>query len=167
LSHATELAAKAETSGRTLEDYFADDANIKVTKTDPFAYLTIGEVSRDSRQVQSFRLSAPEGLVAAGPELMETIFTLNDQQVEAALNHPHTIAYVVRIVEHQDSEAELRQAFLSESDNWYGIPAMARDRAKIAVRVLMDDMLKSANVDWQRPPDITLREEEAEATEEG
>ena len=128
-------------------------SRLSVVKTDPFAYLTIGSVSRDTQQVQSFRLSEPEGIVAAGPEFMEKVFNLKEGEVGAAPNHDHSIAYVVRIAEHQNTPAELPQAFLSEADTWYGVPAMARGRAQSAVRVVLADMLESAGVKWERDAD--------------
>ena len=134
IKRAEELAKKAQTSGASLEDAFADDKSLKIVKTDPFAYLTVGTVSRDSQQVDSFRLSEPKEIVAAGPEFMEKVFNLKEGEVAAAPNHDRSIAYVVRIAEHQNTPAELRQAFLSEADSWYGIVAMSRGRTQSTVR---------------------------------
>jgi hypothetical protein len=153
LARAKDLAKKAQDSGSSLEVYFESDRDVKVIKTDPFAFLTVGNISRDTQQVQSFRLSEPDGIVAAGPEFMQTVFNLGEGDVGAVLNHDHTQAYVVRIAEHLDTPAKLQQDFLAEADNWYGIPAMGREHAQIAVRVLLEDLLKSANVDWKRTPD--------------
>ncbi|MEX2091407.1 MAG: hypothetical protein WD971_01955, partial [Pirellulales bacterium] len=93
LKRAEDLAKQAQYKGGTLADAFADDSSIKIAKTDPFAYLTIGTVSRDTQQVQSFRLSEPDGIVAAGPKFMEKVFNLKDGEVAAAPNHDNSIVY--------------------------------------------------------------------------
>jgi hypothetical protein len=159
IKRAEELAKKAQTSGASLEDVLADDRSLKVFKTDPFAYLTVGSVSRESQQVDSFRLSEPKEIVAAGPEFMDKVFGLKEGEVAAAPNHDRSIAYVVRIAEHQSTPAELRQAFLSEADSWYGIYAMSRGRSQSIVRQMIDATLKSSGVEWDRPADVPMREE--------
>ena len=159
LKHAEELAKQAQTAGKSLEDTFSDDKKVKITKTDPFAWLTPGSVSRDTQQLQSFRLAQPEGIVAAGPELLQKVFTLGDGDVGAALNHDHSIAYVLRIAEHQDTPAELRQTFLSEADQWYGAPAWARAHSGQIVASMVDDLYKSAGIVWDRKADESLARE--------
>jgi len=133
---------------------------LAIVKTDPFAFFTIGNVSRDTQQVQSFRLSEPDGIVAAGPEFMEKVFELKDGQVAAAPNHNDTISYVVKIAEHQNTPAELQQAFLSEDYNWYGVPVMTRGHFQTALNALIGDVLKSHDVTWERPADQIIRPEE-------
>jgi hypothetical protein len=167
LKRAEELAKKAQDAGGSLTDAIAGDASLKIIKTDPFAFFTIGNVSRDTQQVQSFRLSEPDGIAAAGPEFMEKVFALKEGEVAAAPNHDHTIAYVAKIAEHQDTLPELQQAFLGEDYNWYGVPAMARGHFISARSVVISDMFKSYDVDWVRDPDQIIRPEaeaEGEAT---
>jgi hypothetical protein len=156
---AEELAKKAQETGASLTDTFVDDPNVKVVKTDPFSFLTVGTVSRDTQQVESFRLSEPEGIIAAGPEFMEKVFGLKEGEVAAAPNHDDSVVYIVKIAEHQNSPAELQQAFLAEADTWYGIGAMSRGRAQTAVRVMLAEMVEDAGVDWLRDPDVPLQEE--------
>jgi hypothetical protein len=153
LKHAQDLAKQAQTAGKSLEDALADDKKVKITKTDPFAWLTPGSVSRDTQQLQSFRLGQPEGIVAAGPELLEKVFSLGEGEVGAALNHDHSIAYVLKVAEHQDTPAELRQTFLSEADQWYGAPAWARAHSGQVVSDVMTDMYSAAGIDWDRKAD--------------
>jgi hypothetical protein len=153
LKHAEELAAKAKTSGQPLAEVLADEKNVTVTKTDPFAWLTAGSVSPDTQMLNPFRLSQPEGIVAAGPALLRKIFTLGDGGVGAEMNNDHTIAYVLRISEHQDTPAELKQAFLAEADRWYGLPAWARDHHGRLMQDLESSLLESEDVQWKRPAD--------------
>jgi hypothetical protein len=153
LKHAEELAAKAKTSGQPLAEVLADEKNVTVTKTDPFAWLTAGSVSPDTQMLNPFRLSQPEGIVAVGPTLLRKVFTLGDGDVGAELNNDHTIAYVLRIAEHQDTPAELKQAFLAEADRWYGLPAWARDHHGRMMQDLESSLLESEDVKWERPAD--------------
>jgi hypothetical protein len=157
LKQAKELAAKAKTSGQPLADALADEKNVTVSKTDPFSWLTAGSVSPDTQMLNPFRLSQPEGVVAAGPELLRKVFTLPDGDVGAELNNDHTVAYVLRIAEHQDTPAELKQAFLSEADRWYGLPAWARDHHDRLMQDLASSLLASEDVKWERPADEPAR----------
>lgn len=158
LEAAEEAATKAQTAGAWLADYFADDRDVEVVRTDPFSFLTIGSVSPRG-QVTSFRLSEPDGIVAAGPAFMQEAFELEDGKVGAVLNHDHTIAYVVRPIEHQDSQEALREAFLSEANQWYGLSIMSNAHKQLAARVLISNLLASVGLDWQRTPDEIIRDE--------
>jgi hypothetical protein len=151
--------AKQAQSAESLDEFFAGDDDVAVTKTDLFSRYTAGTVSRQTGEVQSFRLSKPEGIEGADFDVMETTFSLGEGEVGAVLNHDHSIVYLLRIVEHEQTPAELRQAFLSEADRWYGLPAMSRAHSQTAVRVLLADMLQSAGVQWERPPDQPYRDE--------
>jgi hypothetical protein len=153
LKHAEEVAKKAQASGTWLADYFADNKEIHVARTDPFAWLTIGSVSPRTGMVDSFRLSQPDGIVAAGPDFMREAFALHGSEVGAVLNHDHTIAYVLRVVEHQNTEAELREAYLSEADQWFGLAVMSQGHMQQAARTLIGNLLTSAHLKWERTPD--------------
>ena len=124
LKRAEELAKKAQDAGGSLTDAIAGDESLKIVKTDPFAFFTIGNVSRDTQQVQSFRLSEPDGIVAAGPEFMEKVFALKEGEVAAAPNHDHSIAYVAKIAEHQNT---LRRAAAGLSRGRLQLVRRARD----------------------------------------
>lgn len=160
LKRAEELAKAANDKGGSITDAIAGDSALKVVKTDPFAFFTVGTVSRETQQVQSFRLSEPDGIVAGGPEFMEKVFDLKDGEVGAAANHDDSVSYVVKIANHQNSLDELRQDFLKEDYAWYGIPAMARGHYQTALRVLVADFMQSADVDWERDPDQVIQQTE-------
>lgn len=153
--HAQEVAKKAEEAKTPLPQFFADDTSVKVTRTDPFAELTGGEVGFANGQLQQqpFRLSQPEGLTAAGPEFIRKIFELKDGQVMAMLNHDHTIAYVVRLVEHQMPVNELRTAYLGEANSWPGIDNMSRGHMQELWGSLQNDIVAGSNLKWERDPD--------------
>jgi len=167
LKKAEDLAKAANDKGGSLADAIAGDSALSVIKTNPFAFFTVGSIIPETQQVRSFRLSEPDGIVAGGPEFMEVVFNLKDGAVGAAPNHNKSVAYVVKIADHQNTPAELQQAFLGEDFAWYGVPAMSRGHYETALRVLVSDMMKSAHVEWERDPDqlIQQTEEESEETE--
>ncbi|MEX2315773.1 MAG: hypothetical protein WD669_01385 [Pirellulales bacterium] len=155
LARAEELAKKAEASGGPLGEFFGNDPTVKIVRTDPFAWLTGGEVALVDRQLQRrpYRLSEPDGIVAAGPEFMNKVFDLDDRQAAAVLNHDHSIAYVVRIVEHSNTEDKLREMYLGEADRWPGASTMIGQHAQAANQALVQSVLKAAGLERDRPLD--------------
>lgn len=153
--HAEELAKKIEESKQPLTTYFADNPEIKVVRTDLFSELTggaIGIVNGRFAQ-QPYRLSQPDGIVAPGPSFMKDVFSLKDGDVGAALNNDHTLAYVIRLVEHQPPLADLQSAYLAEAGTWTGLMPMIQGHFQEVARQLAEDVTTNANVDWKRPPD--------------
>ncbi len=162
--HAQELAKKAQEAKEPLPAFFADDPSIKVVRTDAFSELTGGDVGVVGGQLQQapFRLSQPDGIVAPGLDFMKQVFQLKDGQVTAVLNHDHTVAYVVRLVEHQPPMNELHTEYLSEANTWPGLNNMMRDRMQELWTTVQNDILASAHVDWKRKADETEQPESRE-----
>lgn len=158
LKDAEKLAKDANESGASLTDFFANKPDVKVVTTDPFSELTRGDVPSQF-DYQRFRLSQPDGLVAPGLDFFNEAFDLNVGEVGAALNHPHTVAYVIRMVEHQSSPEELRTAFLAEANTWDGLPAMMERHVIEAQNALVTD-LAGGQLDWKRNPDQITRNDE-------
>jgi hypothetical protein len=152
---AEKQAKAAQESGTPLADFFADKPNVQVVKTDPFSELTRGDVP-DQFGMPRYRLSQPDGIVAAGPDFMKKVFELKDGEVGVALNHDHSIAYVIRVVEHFDSEDELRTAYLTDAATWDGLPSMTQEHVARAQQMLVAD-LSGGPLDWKRPPDQIRR----------
>jgi hypothetical protein len=157
LKDAEKQAKAANESTTSLTDFFAGKPDVEVVKVDPFSELTRGDVP-DQSGVQRFRLSQPDGLVTPGPEFFKRTFELKDGEVGAALNNDHTIAYVIRLVEHQNSQDELRTAYLSEAGNWDGLLAMMERRLGQSQQALVDD-LSGGSLDWKRDPDPIGKDE--------
>ena len=130
-----------------------------MVRTDPFSWLTGGEVSRITGEQQPLRLSEPEGIVAAGPEFMAYVFDLEDGKAGATLNHDHSIAYVVRVADHQLSPDALRTAYLAEANTWPALGSMIGARMRSASERLLGDVTSAADVKWQRPHDQISEEE--------
>ncbi|MEQ8210578.1 MAG: hypothetical protein RH917_12180 [Lacipirellulaceae bacterium] len=115
-ARAEELAAEWNKSQPTFFEFF-NDKEIKVETTDPFAWLSFPP---NAAGRAAPRLTEAPGLENAGVELMETIFSLDDEQAEAALNHDKSIAYVVKIHRRESTKEQLRTTFLNEADSWLG-----------------------------------------------
>jgi hypothetical protein len=157
LKKAEEFAKAASEKGGSLTDFFAGMENSPVAaddikETDAFAYLTIGRIAPNSRQVP-LQMSQPEPLVAAGPELLQGVFDLKPGQVGAELNHDRSIAYVLRIAERIGSEEELRREFLRDGDRWLGAEALNTQRARTKVMALVGNLLEESGLEWERTPD--------------
>ncbi|HEX5470807.1 MAG TPA: hypothetical protein VFW73_02920, partial [Lacipirellulaceae bacterium] len=160
--HAEELAKKAQESKQPLTKFFADNKDVKVVRTDPFSELTGGEVSPVTNQVQPLRISQPDGLIAIGPEFLQRVFELKSGEVAVIMNHDNSIAYIVRIVEHQMPLQELHTAYLAEANSWLGENALAQmHRAELATS-LESDVISRANLQWNRAPDKKGLEEGGE-----
>lgn len=152
LAKAKELATKAQTAGGSLTNVLGDEKSVDVVESDPFARLTIGNVSPTTGAVQ-LRISTPKPLVDAGPEFLDEVFKLDEGEVGAVLNHDKSIAYITRIQRHLESDEELRQAFLSEGDRWFGLQTMTQARMQSAAASLVSDLLGKSELEWKRNPD--------------
>jgi hypothetical protein len=157
--YAKEQATKAKESGKPLAEFFTGGLVGNVVRTDPFALYTGGDVAYATRQLEPFRLSEPDGIVAAGPEFMDKVFQLKPGEVTAVLNHDHSIAYVVRLVEHQYPPEELHTAYLAEAGIWPGMQIMATDRFQRLQRNLAAELVGSS-LKWERTPDQIVQDEE-------
>lgn len=116
LARAQELAAQWNKDQPTFYEFF-NDKEIKVETTDPFAWLSFPP---DAAGRVAPRLTEAPGLQNAGMELMEIIFSLDDEQAGAALNHDKSVAYVVKVHRRDSTKEQLRKTFLNEADSWLG-----------------------------------------------
>jgi hypothetical protein len=157
---AKELAAKAQEAKKPLTEVFADEKNLRVVRTDAFSELTSGDVAVSGGQTPRLRLSQPDGIVAPGPLFMQRVFTLKDGQVDALLNHDHSIAYVVRIVEHQPAAADLRSMFVAEANSWSRPSSLNQSHMQELVDQMREDVLGRSNLTWDREPDKLTKDQQ-------
>jgi hypothetical protein len=155
---ADEVAKKVQDAGSPLADYFADDASVKVIRTDSFSEITAGDVPLLAGG--QYRFSAPEGIVAAGPEFLRGVFNLEEGEATALFNHDQSIVYVVRIAAHEHQQDKLREMYLAEASTWPGLRMMESSHARDAEMVLIDSIWTSAGVEEVRPLDPPEVEEE-------
>lgn len=163
--HAEEFAKKAEEAKTPLSNFFADNKSIKVVRTDPFTMETGGDVGMVGGQIQQqpYRPSQPGEIVAAGPDFVSRVFDLKDGQVAVIPNNDHSISYVVRVVEHQPSLAELRNAYMTDAYSWQGENLMTMRRRQEVASNLEQDIEVSNNLKWDRPADQTKSEQRDES----
>jgi hypothetical protein len=166
LKDAEKQAAAAEKQGSSLTDFYAQKPAIEVERVDPFSYYTRGDVPDRFDMAQRFRLSQPDGIVAAGPELLDKVFALEQGEVGAALNHDHSIAYVIRVVEHQDSPETLRTAYLAEANTWDGLQAMTEQHVGQSRAAIVANIAGADGIDWKRDPDKLRDDAETEGAAE-
>ncbi|HJQ79050.1 MAG TPA: hypothetical protein VJ828_03800 [Lacipirellulaceae bacterium] len=158
---ATNEAKKAQEAGRPLGEFFSPGGVMgEVVRTDPFAMYTGGEIAYATRTIEPFRLSEPDGIVAAGPAFMDKVFEMKVGDVAAVMNHDRSIAYVVRLVEHAMPPEELRTAYLAEAAIWPGRQIMETDRFLRTRELVATDVLESSGLKWERTPDELLEDEE-------
>jgi hypothetical protein len=152
---AEELAEKAEAAKGPLSQALADNPSLEVIRTDPFSRLTGGDVVLigGQPQLQPFRLSEPTGIVAAGQQFMDTVFGLKEGEVGSVLNHDRSIAYVVRVIEHQQTPDALHDAYLAEANIWPGLGIMMNEHRQLGTELLAADIFASRAVNWERDPD--------------
>jgi hypothetical protein len=164
---ATDEAKKAQEAGTPLGEFFSGGGVVgEVVRTDPFAMYTGGDIAYATRTIEPFRLSEPDGIIAAGPAFMEKVFKMKIGDVAAVMNHDRSIAYIVRLVEHALPTEELRSAYLAEAGIWPGRQILESDRFMRSRDLVASDVLESAGLDWVRTPDQVLDEDETQDEEE-
>lgn len=151
LAEAEKLAKEAEEKGMPLSALFAEEDNRGSFETNPFSFLMVGGVSQEG-EVQ-LQLSQPNQVIAAGPDLLKNAFELGTEEVGAALNHDHSIAYLMRVASHLESDDALRARFIQEGETWYGLPAMMRARIGRAAKELYKTLGEESDVQWVREVD--------------
>jgi hypothetical protein len=87
---------------------------------------------------------------------------LNEGKVVSVLNHDHSIAYVVRVVEHQQTPDALHDAYLAEANIWPGLGIMLNEHQQLGTQLLAADIFASRAVNWERDPDLQAQPEEEE-----
>jgi hypothetical protein len=148
--HAADVAKKAQVASGTLADYFVNDMNVKVVKTDKFSELTSGDLPLQGGQLQ---WSQPEGLVAVGPRLLAAVFDLNDGDVGSAMNHDRSIAYVFRVAEHEMPEDKLREMYLAEANTWPAFLSMQETHKQTAMAILTQSVFDAVELERVRALD--------------
>ena len=145
------LAEKVRNSNQTLKEALP---NHEVTLTAPFSWMTHGSVPLATSQAPP-RLSEVTGVEMPGAEFMRAVFQLPEGQTGVAMNRSKTVAYVVRVVKLEPTAEALKVIF--EADSQAGAyytkyaPMAAEDRNQM-VQAWRDSLIKSAGLEWERPP---------------
>lgn len=95
-------------------------------------------------------LSEVDNVEDAGPEFMEAVFSLNDNDVTTAFNNPKTVCYVIRAVTVSPPRAQLYQTFLVDPFPMYMQYGTA-DAERLA-RGSVQSLLAQSGLKWIREP---------------
>ena len=144
---AEKLAAQAREADKPLSEVFAGRSDITVTKTPPFSWMTRGAVPAMSSPRPRPRLSEVKGVELAGVDFMRAVFDMQPGDIGVAINHPQTVAYVVRMVEDNPTENSLWEQF--EIDPYDSYREMAGDDQYQTVQAWMDELKASAGLKWE------------------
>lgn len=146
---AAELGNEARKAGLSLAHTFVDRPNIDVISTRPFSWMTHGNVPLRTARTPP-RLSEVTGIEMAGHDFMRSVFELNKGQIGVAMNHPQTIAYVIRVAEINPLEATLWAQF--EVDNYATYMDVAGADQGQMLQAWHDELKTAAGLEWVRPP---------------
>jgi hypothetical protein len=124
---AEKIAAEAKDKN-TLKE--ALPAEAMVLKPAPFSWLTGGAFTPSMGARVS--LSQVEGIELAGPVFMEAVSRLKLGDTGVAINHSHSRLYVVRLLEQEPSEEELRERFLESGSSMAVRSAEGQDVGRLA-----------------------------------
>lgn len=150
LEAAQAKAAEAAESGQPLVDFFGDDSGVSVIETEPFSRMFQG-LPDPRTGLPTMQLGQPAAVTAAGPDFMEAVF--DNEKAAAALNHDHTIAYVVRVKSHSETAEELQKGYLESGGRWLGQPVMDAERGKALGAAFASQLVGEEGLDWRRTPD--------------
>lgn len=159
LKRAEEYATQARGANKTLKEVFGSQENLAVTETPWFSWLSTGNVPFGPSAGQP-QISGVEGATNVGTSFMETVFSLAPGELGVAMNHPQTVAYVVRLGEFEQGLDQLRQDFAVEPPARYmlvGLPIQQLTYTK-----WLQDLNASARVKWIRPADAAVQRRASE-----
>jgi hypothetical protein len=154
--HADELAKKIEAAGSSLADHFAAEPAVKVIRTEPFSQLTMGDIPLSGG---NFRFSEPEGLGPVGPAFLQTVFDLEPGGATSALNHDHSVAYLIRLAERVQPEEKLREMYLAEAETWPGVGIKRAQRRQVANQQFYESLRMISGVEEVRKLDVLETDE--------
>ena len=150
LAKAEQLAQEAQEAAGSLADFFAEKG-YEVVTTDLFSWLTFGSTPMEMRRGPQLGEAPP--LTAVGPDFMSQAFKLQPNQVVGLLNYDQSNAYVIRLDRRARTEDELRAAFLSEANNWFGGQIMMNARWQRAQRKLMAQLTDRIGLNLEKLED--------------
>ena len=82
---------------------------------------------------------------------MQAVFHLKTGEVGVAMNHPETIAYVVRVVSHGRTLSQLHNNFLLTSTP--SVSQVSQINSQNIFLSLIRDLETASNLHWNYPPD--------------
>jgi hypothetical protein len=136
---AKELAAEIQKSNTPFDQFFFADRGFEVVKeTALFSWLSYPTGRAGFGQLPG--LSDVPELKGVGPQFMETVFGLSENETVGLLNYDQSAAYVVRLARKQWSDDDLKKLFLEESEAWPGGRDMLFKHASVFNSAVENDM---------------------------
>lgn len=145
---AERLADEARQAQQSLKQVFAS-RGMKVVEPEPFTWLTFGYLPPPLNTMEA-RLSSVSGIEAPGEEFMAAVFSLEPGGVGAALNHPQTVAYVVRVVEFLPAWDVLWNDFIKGGLEFSSL--VARREIQQSRLAWLEEIKAQAGFEWVEPP---------------
>jgi hypothetical protein len=156
---AQEYATQARVAKLPFKEAFANQPDLKVSETDWFSWMTLGNVPFDPSGGQP-RLSEVEGVEYPGASFMREIFSLAGGGIGVTSNEPENTFYVVRLADYEKPLDELRNDFAGERQPIY--LTVARPDQRRIYEGWLADVEKDAGVKWIRPADSSRLREAAD-----
>jgi len=142
VQEAEQLAEKARQAEKSLRATFADQPEIPVVSAGPFTWMTYENVPQQDRSSTPPSYSKVPGVEWAGREFMQTVFGMNPGNVAVAMNHPQTIAYVIRV----------------ESFQYLGVAPAGGERTVVPRRTAWENFLVEYRVNYEQVGSYDKRE---------
>jgi hypothetical protein len=106
-----EKLAKQAASDKPLGESLSDLDGLQVIQPAPFSWMSMG--STPFGGAGSPVLSQVDGVEAAGMDFMKSVFSLKQGEVGVAVDQPHDMVYVVRILAETPSDEMRKEQFLA------------------------------------------------------
>ena len=145
IAKAEALAEEARQAKKSLAETFADRPDLVVTGSEPFSWVTHGNIPAMWAQGPP-SLSEIQGVDMAGDELMRVVFGLKEGEIGTAVNQPQTSAYVVRLTDSNPLPDVLWRMFLSES--YFGYFRVASQDLSTAEEAWIDGIKLDVGFAW-------------------
>jgi hypothetical protein len=147
---AEQLAELArQDSSQPLRQTLGAQPGIEVIETQPFTWMTQGNVAFDFGAQQPTRLSSVDELSQIGPEFMQKVFSMKVGEIGVAWNHPQSVMYAFQLKELEPSLDVLHARFMSYSfDRYAGAGSETADQIRTGwlFRIMAANGLR-----WVRP----------------
>ena len=150
VTQARQYAKQVKAASKNMKDLFADDQDLPVTQTEPFTWLTGGNVPSGMGQL---RISEVKGVEMAGEEFMRTVYSLAPGETGVALNAPKTVAYVIQVIETTPSRLVLQKDFMTRVKSYDRFRAAASGELTDERKRWLDSLYEKYGVHWERPPE--------------
>ena len=145
LADAKQMAEKAAQSGKPLQDLFGESGQVVTPRE--FTWMSV--------PAEIPRVSEVEGIDRPGDDFMRAVFSLQPTGVDAAMNHPQDVAYVIRLVQFSPSADQLwdlytKAEFAAGSHSPYAkVDEYARQQVFMAQ---IDRLKEQAGLQWLIEP---------------